>query len=121
MPSSDLKPLIARSGLLSEIGPASEALTEISAIGLQAVEYHTAKSRPPAGWAARQAAKLANPGYAPLKPDIFAYCVNLQKRHNSTDAGARKICTIPAAAGGVLIAVTPPIRKLVETLTPAAP
>ncbi len=110
-----LKPLIARSGLLTEIGPVSEALEEISAIALQAVEYHTAKAKPPAGWAALQAGKLANPGYAPLKPDIFVYCVELQKRHNSTDAGARKICTIPAAAGGVLIAVAPPIRKLVET------
>jgi hexosaminidase len=111
-----LRPLIAKSALLAGIGPASEALSEAGSIGIAAVDYFTAKTRPPPGWVSRQAARLENPGYAPLSPEIFAYCVELQKRHNSTDSGARKICGAPAAPGGVLLAIAPAVRKLVLAL-----
>jgi hexosaminidase len=53
-----LKPVIDNSYLLEEIGPLSETVSELSAAGLQAMDYLKSGRKPPEGWKEKAAATI---------------------------------------------------------------
>jgi hexosaminidase len=106
-----LAPLVAESPLLAELAPLSAGLRDVAAAGLEILE-EGGKLTPERKQELRKV--LDSAGLAAPAPEETAHCKALLAEVKSSAATIQKRCVDPRPAAELLLAVTAPIRALLD-------